>query len=676
MRDLAGRATGNRRLGRRSKSSVAVGMSVILLAACTSNGEAVRDQPSLPPSDSSPLAPAPQQQPVSDDLGESSTAGGATVVLVESEEAIIEPGTVASFSTRSRLTGVLRLVAPAGSELIGPFVDGRAEIPVPDDSPEGEYLVIMEGEDGALGVGTFLVAAGPTVWLRSDRRSVGPADEVVARLDAHRVNDDALALFGWGDLDLASYVEGDGGEEGEPLGFLVPDGDGFLQPGYDPVPLQGLAGRSLLMSGMQVAGLQALVIDPEREEALYSNFLPRAGCAETSRLSGTIGGPGALRVLSTGDGLRSAGLITGDGTFSIDAPHGRLAAFGARDDGQQIEPLMFDIPCGAAAVVDLEHGDFEVTALEAQAPDVAEFPGDSGTLTFTGDIETEFLVEPFCDYRGSEIKIAFATYDPDVPAVLLFVDGGDTPDSYDGRLEIRDWSQGGAQSGGLAEIGVSYSPGALLAEGTFELDARYSGAAGDGAVTGNFTCTVLGLTTPAMSDQTVGPTEVTFDPLAVAPVSLFDARGPDPAVASPACRNLVIDDGGDHAAGTLLAATLRQELPRAAVATRSELDWLLSATAGGYLGPGRASEVAVAVAGAFPDLAIVANDDGETISLHIKPMSQEPRPVMFADAALGGEVGASGPPRDSSGPWTVTEPLQGVSRALADGVLCVDLDDI
>jgi len=134
MGDLAGMATGKLRLERRSKRLVGVGVSVVLLAAaCTSKGEIIQDQPSLPLSDSSP--PATSEQPVSDDLGGSSTSAGATVVRVESDAEIIEPGAVASFSTRRRLTGELRLVAPTGSEPIGPFIDGRAEIPIPDDAP-------------------------------------------------------------------------------------------------------------------------------------------------------------------------------------------------------------------------------------------------------------------------------------------------------------------------------------------------------------------------------------------------------------------------------------------------------------------------------------------------------------------------------------------------------------
>lgn len=625
---------------------------VLLLAACTPSGDMTAPETTVKlfqaPSTSTPGAPS------SADENAAPIDGSSPMIFsIESEPAVVGVGSVASLAVSSGFSGDVRFLSSDGSEITGMIEDGRGEIPIPENAVTGEYLVVAQGEDGALGVGAVFVADGPSLWLRSGQSSVGPADDVVVQIDAHDFPDDSVVLLAWGDIDLAGFVAEDAEFDAEPLGFLVPSADGSLQPGYAPVRLSEVIGQPLTMSGLQVAGLQALVIDAETEGVLYSNFLALTGCAEPSHITGTIGGSGAVRFLSTGDGLRSAGLMTGDGTFATDAPNGLLAVSAVRDDGLPTQPVFVDVPCGAGVTLDLVQGESAIAEPDVPTGDDHDvYEGDGGSLALSGHIEAEFLVEPICTFDGSEIKVAFATYDSDVPAILLYIDGGETSGDYSGRLKMTDWSAGGAQSEGTAGISITYAAGALLAEGVFGLTASYGDAAGEGSVTGTFTCTVLGLEAPGESEPPVAPNDEEFDLFAVAPVTTFDTLGPGLDVTAPACRSLLIDDRDDPSLGTLVATVLRKELPRAAVVTRGEVDWLLEAVHGGQIGQVRASEIASAVTEASPDLVIVPNLEDGKVVVDIRSVRQDQQP------------------------WSLEAPIADLAAAIAEGILCVDADDV
>jgi hypothetical protein len=586
-------------------------------------------------------------------------------VLVPTQP-IVAPGTPATLSGLSDLNGQLQLTGPDGAQLNAAFTEGEGSVFLPDGAAEGQWRAVVTAETGALAVGSVEVANGPSLLLTSDRSHVGPAGDVTVVLHAAGLPDDTKVLFGWGDLDWGAYFEDEEGDDEEPLGVLVPDHEGLLQVGAEPVALSDAIGIPLVTSGLEVAGLQAMAFSATSDEIFLSNPLRLQGCAAPVPVQGTIGGPGALHLLSLGDGLRSAAVITPDGAFNVDVPHGPTAFFAVREDVRSLQPLHVDLPCGGIAELDLVAGLVEIDdAVDATAAtdDAESVPGDDGTLTLGGDQAATFPVEPVCQYRRGEISIIFATYDQDLPAVQLTIPGGEQSGNHPATVEITDWTAGAAQSTGIVEVSITYAVGSPLADSKMTVVGEFAGDAGAGTIDGAFSCSVLGLTPPVGEPIPTTEPEVSTedeDPFVEPPPTVFDTPGPGGATRAPACRTIVVDDIGDTARGIRTAVALRARLPRATVVTLSELHAIFGADGGPgqILGPGRSSTVASSVSQSGS--VILAQNGGATGDSY----------EAVAKPLLTGNTRAE---REN---WVVTAPVDDMADTLVNQVLCIDVDPI
>ena len=574
---------------------------------------------------------------------------------------IVAPGDTVTFTGSALLSGSLRLMGPDGDEAAGMFSDGRGSVSLDVGATEGEWGAVVTSETWAIAVGVVEVARGPSLLLVADRTRVVPGDAVTVTLYSARLPDDVGVLFGWGNLDWSAYFEDEEDDGEEPLGVLVPDDNGLLQVGTEPVPLGDVAGVPILMSGMEMAGLQAMAISDAESEVYLSNPVPLEECSMPAVLRGSIGGPGVVHLVSFGDGLRSAAADAADGTFSLGAPHGPTAVFAARDDGTVFDPVRIDLACAGTVDVDLVSGSIQ-TAGQAGTGDAAESeegsaPPDGGTVTLTGDLETTFEVEPVCQYRRESIGIIFATYDDDLPAVQLEIPGGDTSGTHQGTVEVTDWTSGTSPSIGAAEVTIEYAPGVRLAEAEMIVTGEFAGPSGTGVLEGSFACIVTGVIPPAPGTTTTEPPSVQTadDPLTEAQPTSFDTPGPDPSTVAAACRTIVVDDGRDPQEGVRVAASLRSGLPRATVVALSELRAVFErGDRGQVAGSWGILDAVPALAGASPD--ILVRLDG------------------FSNVTAAALPGAVVPDRGEE--WAVAGSVDDVVDALAGRVLCVDVDPI
>ncbi|MCL1599791.1 MAG: hypothetical protein M3094_11445, partial [Actinomycetia bacterium] len=457
---------------------------------------------------------------------------------------------------------------------------------------------------------------------------------------------------GWGDLDWDAYFNDEEDDDNEPLGVLVPDDNGVLQVGSQPVALGDIVGVPLVMSGMEMAGLQAMAFSVADTEVYLSNPLPLEACNTSSAVRGDLGGPGVVHVVAYGDGLRSAAAVSSDGTFSVDAPHGPMTLFAARDDGSVLDPVTIDLPCGATADVDMVGGIVEMDTgpiVEDAARDGGEAGvTDGGTVTLSGDRPATFDVEPVCQFRRGGVGVIFTTYDQDLPAVQLEIPAGDTSGTHPGTVEVTDWSSTTRSSSGDAVVSIAYASGVGLAEAQMSVTGEFAGPSGNGTIEASFGCLVTGVTPPAPDTTSTAPeTATTADDVPTEPQpTSFDTPGPDSATVDAACRTIVVDDTGDAQSGIRAATALRTKLGRATVVTLAELGVLVDT--------GESFQVVSAIGEIAPDIIVRIDDAQQVVA-----------------AAL---VGAGIPDRGED--WAVTGPLDVVVDALAGGVLCVDVDPI
>lgn len=660
--------TNNRPPTRDSISRGAALLALLLLAsACTSTPAADMTIPTQ----STTTAPGAPTTPAGGAVGadkprQDLPVDVAPIAAIAASQPIVGPGDSITLNGPTHLSGELRLTGPDGAQLTAPFADGSGSLAIPAEAAEGNWRAVVTAGSGAIAVGTVAVADGPGLLLTSDRSHVGPAGDVTVVLYAAGLPDDTKVLFGWGDLDWGAYFEDAEADGDEPLGVLVPDDDGLLQVGAAPVALSEVIGTPLLASGLEVAGLQAMAFSPASDDLYLSNLLNLQGCAAPVPVRGTIGGPGALHLLSLGDALRSAAIITPDGAFAVDAPHGPTAIFAVREDGHSLDPIHVDLPCGGTVDLDLVAGRVQIddaSAAAIGADDEKPVADDSGTLTLGGDQAATFPVEPVCQYRRGEISIIFATYDQDLPAVQLTIPGGEQSGNHPGTVEITDWAAGATQSTGAVEVSIAYAAGSPLADSTMTVAGEFAGAAGAGTIDGAFTCTILGLTPPAGESTTTtepdGSTQPE-DPFVEPPPTVFDTPGPGGVTTTPACRTVVVDDIADRKRGIRTAAALRIGLPRATVVTLSELHAIFGADGGPGqpLGPGRSSTLADSVRESAP-VILVQNGEmtGDSYELVATPL-------------LTGETAAR---REN---WVVTAGVDDMAATLTDQVLCVDVEPI
>ncbi|VAV90687.1 hypothetical protein MNBD_ACTINO01-887 [hydrothermal vent metagenome] len=401
-----------------------------------------------------------------------------------------------------------------------------------------------------------------------------------------------------------------------------------------------------------MAGLQAMAFSVTDTEVYLSNPLLLEACNTFSDVRGQIGGPGVVHVVSYGDGLRSAAAVSSNGTFSIDAPHGPMTLFAARDDDGVLDPVAIDLPCGATADVDMVTGIVEI-GTGPIVQDIGRDGGealvmDGGTVTLSGDLSATFDVEPVCQYRRDSVGVIFTTYDQELPAVQLEIPAGDTSGTHPGTVEVTDWSSTTRSSSGDAVVSIAYVPGVGLAEAQMSVTGEFSGPSGNGTIEASFGCLVTGVTPPAPDTTSTEPETVTTAddvPTEPQPTS-FDTPGPDSATVAAACRTIVVDDTGDSPGGVRAATALRTRLGRATVVTLSELRTVFDT--------GELPQVVSAVGVAAPDIIVRIDNTQQVV----------------ASALVGADT------QDRGEDWAVAGPLDDVVDALAGRVLCVDVDPI
>ncbi len=448
---------------------------------------------------------------------------------LEAAQPIVAPGESVTLTGSTHLSGQLRLTGPDGAETTAQFTGGSGTVKIPAGAAEGPWQAVVTSDSGSMAVGSVEVASGPSLLLVADRSHVAPAGDVTVTLHASGLPDDTQVMFGWGDLDWNAYFEDEETEGEEPLGVLIPDAHGLLQLGATPAFLGEVVGRPLAMGGgLEIAGLQAMAFSPTSDDVYLSDLLLLEGCAAPVPIQGTIGGPGAVHLLSFGDGLRSAAVVTSDGSFAVEAPHGPTTVFAARDDGQALDPVDVDIPCAGMVDIDLASGEVMIEAPGVGTVEEEEgfVAGESGTLTLSGDLSESFPVEPVCQYDGAGIEIIFGTYDLDLPAVQMTVTGGGESGSHQGTVEITDWSDV-TQSTGAVEVGIEYAASSGLANAAMNIAGEYAGEAGAGSIEGTFSCVVLGLTPPVeVAAAQPDVDEVAEELLIELPPTVFDTPGP------------------------------------------------------------------------------------------------------------------------------------------------------
>lgn len=607
--------------------------------------------------------------------------GVPPISTLSAEEPIVAPGEVVTLTGSPQLNGELRLIGPDGTDVTAPFTGGSGSADLPPDATEGEWQAVVTSDTGAIALGSVKVATGPSLLLVSDRSHVAPAGDVTVTLYARGLHDDARVMFGWGNLDWNAYFE-DTEEEGEePLGVLIPDQNGLLQLGDTPAALSDVVGKPLLMGGgLEISGLQAMVFSNTSDDFYLSDPLRLEGCPAPVSIQGTMGGPGSIHLLSLGDGLRSAGIDTTDGSFAVDAPHGPTRVFAALDDGGPLDPIGFNVPCAGSVELDLVSGTVDIVdprLLTAVEEDVF-VAGESGTVTLSGDQSATFPVEPVCHYSGGSIDIIFATFDLDLPAVQMSIGGGEVSGSHGGTVEITDWTDV-TQSTGDVEVSIEYAPGVALAEAVMNLAGVYAGAAGTGTIEGTFSCFVLGLAPPAGETSSSEPEEETNGELLVElPATVFDTPGLDPAITAPPCRIVVVDDLGSLATGIQTAARLRAALSRATVVTLSEMHTMFGPDQRDMpWGPGRSSSVSFAVDEGTPIVLVENESDADGLIGSVLCVDVEPIDVALGETArlvvratdLNGQPVADTPIVIAESELGTVEPSQG---ELIDGVFQAD----
>ncbi|VAW08868.1 hypothetical protein MNBD_ACTINO01-1097, partial [hydrothermal vent metagenome] len=427
---------------------------VLVASACTPAPSDDASSPSEPATSVAGATTLPGEQGVAGSAPGGISEGVPPLSVLVATQPIVAPGGTITLTGPAALSGSLLLIGPGGDEVTGVFNDGTGSVDLPAGAPEGEWRAMVTGGTGAMAIGVVEVASTPSLLLVSDRARVAAGDAVTVTLYAAGLPDDTGILFGWGDLDWGAYFADEAADDDEPLGVLVPDDNGLLQIGSQPVALGDVVGVPLVMSGMEMAGLQAMAFSVTDTEVYLSNPLLLEACSTSSDVRGQIGGPGVVHVVSYGDGLRSAAAVSSNGTFSIDAPHGPMTLFAARDDDGVLDPVAIDLPCGATADVDMVTGIVEIGAgpiVEDAARDGGEAAVmDGGTVTLSGDRPATFDVEPVCQYRRGSVGVIFTTYDQDLPAVQLEIPAGDTSGTHPGTVEVTDWSSTTRSSSGDA----------------------------------------------------------------------------------------------------------------------------------------------------------------------------------------------------------------------------------
>ncbi len=627
-------------------------MLVLVASACT---------PAPPDDASSPSEPATSAAGATTLSGEQGVAGSSPGGISEgvpplsvlvATQPIVAPGDTITLTGPSALSGSLLLIGPGGDEVTGVFNNGTGSVDLPARAPEGEWRAMVTGDTAAMAVGVVEVASGPSLLLVSDRNRVTAGDAVTVTLYSAGLPDDTGILFGWGDLDWGAYFADEEADGEEPLGVLVPDDNGLLQVGSQPVALGDIVGVPLVMSGMEMAGLQAMAFSITDTEVYLSNPLSLEACNTSSDVRGELGGPGVVHLISHGDGLRSAAAVSSGGTFSFDAPHGPTTLFAARDDGSVLDPVTIELPCGATADVDMVSGTVEIGAgpiVQEAGRDGGEAAVmDGGTVTLSGDLSVTFDVEPVCQYRRDSVGVIFATYDEDLPAVQLEIPAGDTSGSHQGTVEVTDWLSTTRSSSGAATVSIAYAPGVGLAEAQMSVTGEFAGPSGNGTIEASFGCIVTGVTPPAPDTTATESESVTTAegvPTEPQPTS-FDTPGPDSTTVAAACRTIIVDDVGDSPGGVRAAAALRTRLGRATVVTLSEMRTVFDT--------GELPQVVSAVGATTPDI-IVRIDDAQQV---------------VAAALVGPNT------QNRGEDWAVAGPLDDVVDALAGRVQCVDVDPI
>ncbi len=370
----------------RRATTALVALAMLAAAACTSTEEPALEVDPTSTTRGDTTAPLAQARP-----------RGEGLAALSVEPPVAAPGAETVVSVP--FAGTLEMIGPDGSVATVVAGVGETALTIPPDTAEGEYLIVLHADGPGIGLGAVRVAAGPGLWLDSDRLIV--ADDAVVRLRVTSSGIDPATpiLIGLGtgwEAELGDEIGSDDGDAADsgPAGVLTVTESGLLvSGGLEPVALSELTGRDLFISGAEADAVQLISLG---DDVLFSNLVPMTRCDEPALVSGSIGGPGGVRLVSVSGRHRSIAVITGTGEFSLFIPPGSHMLFGWLDGEPPapLSPIPIDAPCGASV---------EVGAAPASLPPVAfEAPVLDDTFAVEQPACRTLLLNRIVDENGAD----------------------------------------------------------------------------------------------------------------------------------------------------------------------------------------------------------------------------------------------------------------------------------
>ncbi len=307
------------------------------------------------------------------------------LVPADLSPSVVSPGDVISVITPPNLNGQAAIRYGSYSQSLN-LASGSFQAPA--DAPDGVYSVLLDNEDGPVGLGTFRIASGPGIWISTSGNYVSEDEFAAIRVSAHQVPEDMFAIFRLGNLALDGNAEDDFSGDSEdldlyafdgPSAYLLPGPDGVLQLASFPgMPLSELTDQTFFLPGRLANQIQLYALDGElaqlmaegfsaggdsfeeefqfEGQELASSIVSIQQCNVEAEIRGNLGGPGTVRVISLDGSGATRTSYSPDGAFSIQVPAGKTFVEGwlETEDGMTVfASQTVDLPCGESVEVSL-----------------------------------------------------------------------------------------------------------------------------------------------------------------------------------------------------------------------------------------------------------------------------------------------------------------------------------
>ena len=335
---------------------------------------------------------------------------------LESSISIAYPGEMIEISGHPALSGELTVTSQENEWVTSSFSDGAGELNLPDDIPDGIYLIKVETESGALAYTHLRVTSEPGIWLETDQKFINDSDLVELTITYRGLPEDALVIFGTGDFDWEDEFFGDFNdfdlldeddlwleefEEGEVAPtLLAPLENGLLAPTFSfetrlsdliqtPIYLPGIAANFIQVIAIEGNGLISENFmngyndeDDWNDDDFYdddyedwdtimididywlSETIELVQCNQISLIQGNLGQPGAVQIWSTDGALESQSAWTETGNFTFEVKPGQTLILAQADiengSSTEVFSVQFEVPCGSEVNVDLTQGHYEI----------------------------------------------------------------------------------------------------------------------------------------------------------------------------------------------------------------------------------------------------------------------------------------------------------------------------